>query len=123
MQWYLAPWRRYATFSGRASRREYWTFTLINFAITLILEVLDSVLGFQMTDEHIGVLTLLFGLASIIPGLAVFVRRMHDINRSGWWWLIGLIPLVGAIILLVFALTGSDGPNQYGEAPYDPDLR
>lgn len=98
--------RKYADFSGRARRSEYWWFALFNFGVTLILSLVSSVLY------------VLAALALFLPALAVGVRRLHDTGRSGWYLLISLIPLVGAIILIVFlASPGNPEPNQYGDAP------
>lgn len=111
MDWYLKALKNYVGFEGRARRKEYWNFALFNFLISLALAVVDAML-------ETGILTGLYGLAVLLPGLAVSVRRLHDTNRSGWWLLIGLIPVVGAIALLVFALLDSDpDPNRYGSSP------
>ncbi|HEY8353780.1 MAG TPA: DUF805 domain-containing protein [Methylophilaceae bacterium] len=94
---------KYADFSGRARRSEFWWFFLFYFVGNIVLGSISSVLG------------LLFVLATIVPGLAVGARRLHDTNRSGWWQLIGLIPLIGFIVLIVlFAQEGQSGDNQYG---------
>jgi len=112
MNWYLEVLKKYAVFSGRARRTEFWMFVLVNFIITLVLAVIESLLGSG------GVLGGLYGLAVLIPGLAVSVRRLHDTNRSGWWYLINLIPLIGWIIFIIFAAQDSQpGPNQYGPNP------
>ncbi|MBW5481463.1 DUF805 domain-containing protein [Streptomyces bambusae] len=109
---YLYVLRNYAVFSGRARRQEYWLFTLFNIIITAVLGTLDAVLGTS------GLLTGLYVLAILVPALAVSVRRLHDTDRSAWWLLIGLIPLVGAIVLIVFAATeGSANPNRWGHNP------
>src|SRR5437899_1593476 len=93
MHWYLEALKKYAVFSGRARRKEYWMFFLFNLIIGLVLGVIEGVAGGP------GVLESLYGLAVLIPGIAVSVRRLHDTNRSGWWLLIGLIPLIGVIVL------------------------
>ena len=112
MSWYLQALRKYAVFDGRAHRTEYWMFILFNVIITLVLYLIEALAGGP------GVLGGLYGLAVLIPGIAVAVRRLHDTNRSGWWWLIGLIPLVGTIVLLVFLVQDSQpGENQYGPNP------
>lgn len=117
---------KYATFEGRASRSEYWFFYLFNILLEIGLYVVGLILGAIVGDATgalagmgIGyVLFCLYALVALIPGISVFVRRMHDIGRSGWWFWIGLIPFVGAIVLLVFLVTGSDrGDNQYGPEP------
>lgn len=99
--------RNYATFSGRASRAEYWWFSLFAFVVYIVLFFLGKI-GL--------VLAIIAVLALIVPGLAVAVRRLHDTGRSGWWWFIGLVPFVGGIILLVFMVLPSQGPNSYGTA-------
>ena len=112
MQYWIGCWKKYATFSGRASRKEYWMFFLFNFLFAFGLQIVDAVLGTE------GVLGGLYALAALLPSWAVFTRRMHDIGKSGWWWLIALIPLVGAIVLLVFACKDSEpGDNAYGPNP------
>jgi uncharacterized membrane protein YhaH (DUF805 family) len=112
MQWYLGVLRKYAVFSGRARRTEFWMFVLINFIITLALAAIEGLLGTG------GVLGGLYGLGVLIPGIAVAVRRLHDTDRSGWWYLINLIPLIGWIIFIIFAAQDSQpGTNQYGPNP------
>lgn len=111
MNWYLAVLKNYAGFAGRARRTEYWMFALFNFVITIVLEIIGVFI-------HTQIIAYLYGLAVLIPSLAVGARRLHDTGRSGWWLLIGLIPLVGAIILIVFFATeGQPGNNQYGANP------
>jgi uncharacterized membrane protein YhaH (DUF805 family) len=102
---------QYATFSGRARRSEYWWFFLAYFIASVVASIIDGILGVM-------VLGVILGLGLLIPTLAVGVRRLHDIGKSGWWLLIGLIPLVGAIVLLVFACQDSQpGTNQWGPSP------
>jgi uncharacterized membrane protein YhaH (DUF805 family) len=102
---------KYATFSGRAARPEYWYWALFVFAVSIVLAIIDSL----VFGTGIGVLQSLFDLAVLLPGIAVAVRRLHDIDRSGWWLLLGLIPVVGEIILLVwFCLRGTQGANRFG---------
>ncbi|WP_030814162.1 DUF805 domain-containing protein [Streptomyces sp. NRRL F-2799] len=111
MHWYVDVLKKYAVFSGRARRQEYWMFFLFNLIISIVLAIVDAALDTQ-------VLQLVYGLALLIPGLAVAVRRLHDTSRSGWWVLISLIPLVGFIILLVFlASEGKPEANEYGPNP------
>jgi uncharacterized membrane protein YhaH (DUF805 family) len=111
MQWYLAVLKNYVGFSGRARRKEYWTFTVISVLIMVVLMIIDKAAG-------TGFLTGIYGLAVLIPSLAVTVRRLHDTGRSGWWVLIGLIPFVGGLILLVFTfLEGQPNANDYGPNP------
>lgn len=117
MDWYLGVFRKYARFSGRARRREYWTFFLFNLLIAIALGALDAVIG-TGGASGIGLLGGLYALAALVPGIAVAVRRLHDTHRSGWWLLIAFVPIVGAIVLLVFLATAGDaGSNAYGEDP------
>ena len=118
MNWYLEVLKKYAVFNGRARRKEYWYYTLFNIIITIVLAVIDSVAGSFSAATGIGLLGGIYALAMLIPGIAVSVRRLHDTERSGWWLLIALIPLIGAIVLLVFLVQDSKpGQNQYGENP------
>lgn len=118
MSWYLAVLKKYAVFSGRARRKEFWYFTLFNVIVSIVLAAVDAAIGTLNTDSGIGLLSGIYSLAVIIPSIAVSVRRLHDIGRSGWWVLIGLIPLVGAIVLLIFNVQDSQpGENQYGPNP------
>lgn len=105
---------RYATFSGRAQRSEYWWFVLFGFAGNVVAGILDQAIGAGGLQP----LSTLFSLGILLPSLAVTVRRLHDIDRTGWWWWIILIPLLGFIVLLVFhSLRGSEGSNRYGPDP------
>jgi uncharacterized membrane protein YhaH (DUF805 family) len=114
MSWYLEVLKKYATFGGRARRTEFWMFVLINFIIDAVLQILWSATG----NVALEVIYYLYALAVLIPGIAVTVRRLHDTGRSGGWWFIGLIPIVGWIILIVFCAQDSQpGPNQYGPNP------
>lgn len=113
MNWFLAALSNYADFSGRARRSEYWYFILFYLLIYVALAITSEVIG------SVGyILTLVFIVAMIIPSLSVGVRRLHDIDRSGWWLLISLIPLIGAIVLIVFAVQDSQpGENRFGSNP------
>jgi len=134
MEWMLLPLKRYAQFSGRSRRKEYWSFFLFVLIVSLILMYLDSALGlggstsreFQRSASGVsasyyssaGILTCIFALAMFIPNLAVAIRRLHDVDKSGWWLLIGFVPLIGTIVLIVFFLTdGSRGLNRFGPDP------
>ena len=108
MRWYLEALRKYAVFSGRARRQEYWMFVLINLVITVVLSRLGS----------LAVLSGIYALGMILPSLAVGVRRLHDTGRSGSWLLIVLVPVVGGLVLLYFNVLDSQaGENQYGPNP------
>jgi len=113
LQWYLRPFKKYADFEGRARRKEYWSFALGNFLISLVLG--GAGFGFGLGSEY---LSSLFGLFILVPSIAVGVRRLHDTNRSGWWLLVGFIPIIGFFILLYFMLIeGDTSVNQYGPNP------
>ena len=118
MNWYLSVLKQYAVFKGRARRKEYWFFILFNLIASLVLTVVDYMTGSLNAELGMGLLSGLYSLAVLIPSLAVTVRRLHDTDRTGWWILIGLIPLIGVIVLLVFMLLDSQpGDNQYGANP------
>ncbi|MEO3976198.1 DUF805 domain-containing protein [Streptomyces sp. CAU 1734] len=112
MNWYLKVLQNYVGFSGRARRQEYWMFTLFNTIFSLVLVGIDFALW------STPILASLYMVALFLPSLAVTVRRLHDTDRTGWWFLISLVPFVGGIILLVFVcLGGDDRPNRYGSDP------
>jgi uncharacterized membrane protein YhaH (DUF805 family) len=118
MNWYLQALKKYADFSGRARRREYWFFVLFNIIICVVLSVCDVFVGTYSAAASVGILSGIYTLAVLIPGIAVTVRRLHDTGRSGWWILIALVPIVGWIVLLVFMLIDSQpGQNAYGSSP------
>ena len=121
MNWYLKCLNQYADFRGRARRKEYWMFTLFTLIISLVLGLLDSQFGLTFYSEiplAFGILEGIYSLAVIIPGLAVSVRRLHDIGKSGWYYFICLIPIVGVIILLVWACKeGERNENKWGPDP------
>jgi uncharacterized membrane protein YhaH (DUF805 family) len=121
MEWATLPLKKYAEFTGRARRKEYWMFVLLVFAIYVVAAIIDGILGMGgMIAGAYGPLMTIAALALLVPSIAVGIRRLHDTNRSGWWMLIGLIPIVGSIILLVFfVLEGTRGPNQYGPDPLE----
>ena len=114
MNWYIKVLKNYATFSGRARRKEYWMFALIQSIVWVIMY------GLMLTSDSslIAGICILFALATIVPSLAVVVRRLHDIDRSGWFYFISFIPLVGPLILLVWSCkAGTTGANRYGADP------
>jgi uncharacterized membrane protein YhaH (DUF805 family) len=117
MKWYLQGLRKYAVFSGRARRREYWMFELISTLITFALFAFAVFLG-KAGYEYFVWLPFAYVLGTAIPSLAKLVRRLHDTNHSGWWFFIGMVPLVGPFILLSFTVKDGDrGDNQYGPDP------
>lgn len=119
MEWATLPLKKYADFTGRSRRKEYWSFFLLCLVGAVVLSLVDGILGMGgMIGGVYGPLTTLFLLALLVPSIAVGIRRLHDTDRSGWWILIALVPFVGGLILLVFyVLEGTRGPNQYGPDP------
>lgn len=112
MNWYLKVLRQYADFNGRARRTEYWMFILFNFIFAFAAAMLDQMFG------SISVVASLYSLAVFIPSLAVGVRRLHDVDKSGWMILVGFIPVIGWIwLIILFATEGHPGVNQYGVNP------
>lgn len=112
MNWYLKVLKQYADFNGRARRQEYWMFVLFNIIFSIVAGALDTTLGTW------GAIGGLYALAILVPSLAVSVRRLHDIGKSGWMLLIALIPVIGVIWLLVLLITDSTPrSNQYGANP------
>lgn len=112
MNWYLEVLKKYTEFSGRARREEYWMFVLFNLIIVFAISFVEGFIGSG------GVIGGLYLLAVFLPALAVAIRRLHDTGRSGWWVLIGLIPVIGGIVFFVFMVLDSQpGENEYGENP------
>jgi uncharacterized membrane protein YhaH (DUF805 family) len=111
MNWYIDVIKRYFDFNGRAGRQEFWMFFAISFAIAVVLNIIG-----RMLDTN--VIGSLYSLAVLLPTLGVGARRLHDTGKSGWWQLIGIIPLIGIIVLIVFwAKEGGAGDNQFGANP------
>ena len=145
MDWMLMPLRRYAEFSGRSRRKEYWMYVLLIVIAGVVIGMVENMLGFGGAVGPYGPISLLLMLATFVPSLAVTVRRLHDTNRSGWWVLIAFVPYVllaasmatgsiaimgllslvamaGAVALLVLTiLEGTKGPNQYGADPKESE--
>jgi uncharacterized membrane protein YhaH (DUF805 family) len=111
--------QKYVDFSGRARRSEYWYFFLFNVIVSVVAGIIDGILGTRGsgTMSGTGLVGAIASLALLLPNLGVGVRRLHDTSRSGWWLLIGLVPLVGWIVLLVFFVQDSQPENQYGPNP------
>jgi uncharacterized membrane protein YhaH (DUF805 family) len=107
---------KYVDFTGRARRSEYWWFALFVFLVGVVANFLDVLFGTR-SDVGAGVIQGLVSLALLLPGLAVAVRRLHDTGRTGWWILIGLVPVVGWVVLLVFYVQDSQTDNEYGPNP------
>lgn len=119
IDWYKkVVFENYANFNGRARRSEYWWFILANMILAIVAMVIDNVAGITFGQIPYGPVYVLYALALFLPGLAVSVRRLHDVGKSGWFYFIALIPIVGAIWLLVlFCSEGEPGENQYGANP------
>ena len=118
MSWFVRAVKKYAVFSGRSRRREYWYFVLFYTLIVLGFTVLDAVVGTLNYLGGFGLFTGIFTLALLLPSIAVTVRRLHDIDRTGWWYLISLVPIIGFIVMLVFTVTDSTPEsNRYGSNP------
>ena len=108
---YVSVLRNSLNFSGRAGRGEYWWFMAVNFVIGVALQIFAMITGVPL-------LSILFMLAMVLPGLSVSVRRLHDTDRSGWWLLVGLVPILGMFAVLAFmVIPGSDQTNRYGGVP------
>ncbi|HEX6928474.1 MAG TPA: DUF805 domain-containing protein [Gammaproteobacteria bacterium] len=117
MHWYLDVLKKYALFTGRARRKEYWMFSLFNLVISFVLGFIDGLLGI-VTPLGVGILGGVYTLAVLLPVVALTVRRLHDGNRSGWWCLIVLVPIAGPLALLVLMiLEGTAGENRFGPNP------
>jgi len=132
MEWMLMPYRRYFEFGGRSRRKEYWMFALLFLIVYVIAMLLSVAVGGSMDGSGgggimaglVGLLLGVFLIGSFIPSLAVAIRRLHDTDRSGWWLLIGLVPIVGAFILLYFyVIEGTRGPNRFGPDPKEGEAR
>lgn len=107
--------RNYVGFEGRACRSEYWYWVLFTFLGSIVTAILDAIL---FPGNQIQLLNSLFGLAILVPSIAVLIRRLHDIDKSGWWWLLSFIPIIGWIILIIWAVRRGDaGPNRFGPDP------
>ena len=118
MHYYTDVLKKYAVFTGRASRKEYWMFTLWNVAIYIVLLFLFEIGRGGITPMIIAAIYLLYGLGILLPSLGVLVRRLHDTDRSGWWVLIGLVPFLGSLVILIFTVIDSKpGDNIYGPNP------
>ncbi|QSX33056.1 DUF805 domain-containing protein [Shewanella avicenniae] len=111
MEYYIGAFKKFADFTDRARRKEYWMFFLFNLIVSILLQLVDVILGTV-------VISTLYSLTVLLPSLAVGARRLHDTGRSGWWQLIGIIPVIGWIVLIVFyCQDGEPGDNEYGHNP------
>ena len=110
MNWFITALKKYAVFTGRSRRKEYWFFVLFYLLIAIALGIVDGVTG-------LGVLSPLGTLALLVPSIAVAIRRLHDVGKSGWWLLLGLVPLVGLVLLYFMVQDSQPGGNEYGPNP------
>lgn len=120
MSWYIQAIKNYVNFSGRARRKEFWMFFLFNMIFSMIAAIIDRLIGlnFVLMGRNMGIISLLYSIFVFIPGLSMSFRRLHDIDKSAGWMFIALVPIVGAIVLLVFeVMPGTVGTNRYGEDP------
>jgi uncharacterized membrane protein YhaH (DUF805 family) len=119
MQWYLDVLKKYTVFDGRARRKEFWMFALFSTIISIILGIIDRIIGTDFgSNSSSGWLSTIYSLAVLLPTIGVGIRRMHDTNRSGWWILISLVPCIGWIWYIVLAAQeGTAGDNNYGPDP------
>tara|TARA_R110002153_G_scaffold6556_17_gene30071 strand:- start:14081 stop:14419 length:339 start_codon:yes stop_codon:yes gene_type:complete len=111
VDYFIGALKKYADFTGRARRHEYWMFILIYMIINFVLAVLG-----------LNIISMIFGLALLVPSISIAARRLHDTGRTGWWQLIALIPLIGIIILIVFLVQDSHDTNEYGVNPKSGEL-
>ena len=120
IDYYKSVLKNYANFDGRARRSEYWYYTLMNVIIVIALEILLGVgaMASSVLAIIVGLLLIVYAIGTLVPSIAVMVRRLHDIGKSGWWYFIALIPLAGPIWLIVLLATDSqEGTNEYGVNP------
>tara|TARA_B100001079_G_scaffold32867_1_gene24757 strand:+ start:167 stop:571 length:405 start_codon:yes stop_codon:yes gene_type:complete len=118
MEWYIKVINSYSDFNGRARRKEYWMFTLWNIIFALLASLLDYSFGIVYPLVGYGPLYIAYALFVLVPGIAVTVRRLHDIGKSGWMYLVAFIPIAGWIwLLILFVTEGNEGNNAYGEDP------
>jgi uncharacterized membrane protein YhaH (DUF805 family) len=118
MQYYINAIKNYATFSGRARRKEYWMFVLFNMIFSFIASLIDTGLNIMVDGGSIRIISLIYSLFILLPYLSLEVRRLHDTDMAGGWILVGLIPMIGWILLIVFYCTaGTIGENRFGEDP------
>jgi uncharacterized membrane protein YhaH (DUF805 family) len=110
MHWYTDVLKKYAQFTGRARRQEFWMFTLFSVGIAIVLGIIGGLIGFSL-------LSTLYSLAVLVPSVAVGVRRLHDTGRSGWFMLLALIPVIGLVLIYFLAIEGEKSDNAFGPDP------
>ncbi len=126
MEWFIKVLRNYAVFDGRARRKEFWMFVLFNIIIGIVISIIDNILGTTYKVDSflgantikIGILNSIYSLGLLIPSIAVSIRRLHDLGKSGWYYLLVFIPLIGSIwLIILFATQGNSGENAFGPDP------
>ncbi|QKO21165.1 DUF805 domain-containing protein [Rhodoferax sp. BAB1] len=118
MSWFFLALQKYAVFSGRSRRSEYWYFMLFYLLIFVALVFLDNGLGTYNRKSDVGLFSTLYALLMLLPSFAVAARRLHDMGKSGWWQLIAIIPFIGGLVLIAFLIRDSQaGQNKYGPNP------
>lgn len=118
MNWYLKALKQYADFKGRARRKEYWMFILFNIIFAFLAALIDNIVGTAIPELGYGIFYGIYALAVLIPSLAVIVRRLHDVGKSGWMYFIVLIPIIGAIWFIILMVKDSEpGSNKWGDNP------
>lgn len=118
MNWYLKALKQYADFKGRARRKEYWMFILFNIIFAFLAALIDNIMGTASPELGYGIFYGIYALAVLIPSLAVIVRRLHDVGKSGWMYFIVLIPIIGAIWFIILMVKDSEpGSNKWGDNP------
>lgn len=122
MKWFVHVLQNYANFNGRARRKEFWMFFLFNLIFGIAAIIADNIIGFTFGDSGYGILYLIYNLVVVLPTIAVTVRRLHDTGKSGWFYFIALIPIIGSIWLLVVLCSDSDYPNEYGPNPKEAEV-
>lgn len=120
MEWMILPFRRFAEFTGRSRRQEFWMFTLFSIIAAIAAALIDFMFGFA--PEENGPLGIVVSLVFLVPSISVSIRRLHDVARTGWWLLLVLVPIIGWIVLIVWNCTdGTRGTNRFGPDPKNPD--
>ncbi|HEX8596591.1 MAG TPA: DUF805 domain-containing protein [Pseudomonas sp.] len=115
---YFETFEKTGDFEGRSTRKEFWVFFFGSLLLAMPIVFLDTILGLYSPDAGMGPLTGLVLFLMVIPSFSLSVRRLHDIDFSGWWFFVGLVPFVGPVIqLILFTMAGTDGPNRYGASP------
>jgi len=118
MEWFIYTLQQFNDFKSRSRRQEYWRFMLFYILLAIGAHFLDSLFGFASVGDVYGPIYALYIIIMFLPALAVSVRRLHDVDKSGWWLLLGFIPIIGTIWLLIYFLReGTYGPNRYGADP------